>query len=185
MTQQLATATKDGSSWALDFGTLTADADGYLVVTRGSYRMSYAPDIRLPDVTITNVADDYALAGPPDTSDAATKAWRARWGNKAGVTPDQFPGLLLKAYLTLAAIQSQTPVQGLDRLSRLRSEPRLAMIWQTLASPTLKNVDPNDINGNFRSLVSIMATTPSSIDSQLMITDTETASIAAQFPNKV
>lgn len=184
MTQQLATATKAGKSWPLDFGTLAADKDGFLVVTRGKYVMSYAPDIKLADVAVSDVADDYAIAAPAPVVDPATQAWLTRWGKRDSVTPDQFPGLVMKAFLGLYQPAGQTAEQVLDRLARLWGDVRVTSIRQTLSSATLKKVDPNDATGNFRTLVGILRTTKATGDGLPLLVDAEEAAIAAAFPLK-
>ncbi len=66
MTWQLATRVDaHGASYPMDFGILSEEDGGYLVVTRGAYVCRYAPDIKLSDVTITDVPDDYQLPTPP------------------------------------------------------------------------------------------------------------------------
>ncbi len=172
MTQQLATATKNNQSWPLDYGTMSADADGFLIVTRGTRIMSYAPDYKLSDIAISNVADDYELPSPPPVVDA-----QHPYKDYVELRADQFWGLVTRVYMALQGSAGA----GLDRVSRLLMSKRTQPIIKLIDSLSIINAD--DKEGNFLEMYGILTTTNHETDGHLLMEIAEASAIMTTWKN--
>lgn len=172
----------------LDFGlNVLFDQKGVHVEGRANspaYKGALFEHLTANDVVESDVADDYEIPAPEPQIDQPTKDWLQVWGKKGIVTPDQFPGLVYAAYSALYRPQSWTVEQVADRVARLWDDARSSPVRETLRSPTLEHIDPNDARGNFRSMVGILLSTKAKLDNALLMTAQEMAAIATAFPDK-
>lgn len=157
MTQQLASANSDGR--ALDFGVIDFDL-GHMRVTRGRYVCDW-PMFTATDVTITTVADDYALPGPaaslwtPALAVSKQALSRPRFDAVfAKATGEAYYQNILAALATIAATSPMTDsTAAVKRALAALENPTDGIAYPTSDWTSSSTVHADDITGEFFALV--------------------------------
>lgn len=174
MTHRLATRNKDSNP--LDFGlAIVFDAThGMRAEGRADskeYRGPWFDGVTAHDVTLSDVADDYAIPGPPAPVDPYAvpyAAHKATWGDKTWLPPHKFPGLVEGAGISYG---------------RIADDENGAFVRDTLLASTLERVDPMDAARDFFMLVLKLKTTAAA-DGKPLLSDADETAIATAWPNK-